>query len=385
MDALTRSVDAPTLAPPDAAGTAALDAAAPAPNDLAPALAEQASAAGAVPRGLLEAIDRDGLVRQSWRIERRPLTIGRALDNDVVLSDPHVAPHHATLAVGGATGAETITIDVGASRNGVTVGREQIAGGSVRSLADSGRDLELWIGRQHLRLRLAGHALAAEQAMAPIVAREKRWLPTLGLALAVLAGVLFSTWLDTDPDSLARAAGGAVLSTLVAATLWCGFWALLSKIFARQSCLGWHLRVALVAALALLVLTALPPLLAFSFSWPWLTDYSFVAVYAAVATALYFHLLAVEPARARTMRAVALVGFAVGVALSLWFNVQRTGRTGEELYMNHLFPPALRLARPEAVDRLVDGLAPLQAILDRKAKERSGAGDDVAPGADDDE
>ncbi|HEY4956883.1 MAG TPA: FHA domain-containing protein, partial [Caldimonas sp.] len=64
------------------------------------------------PPALLEAIDRDGLVRQAWRIERWPFSIGRALDNDVVLSDPHVAPHHATLDLArGAAGAATVTVN----------------------------------------------------------------------------------------------------------------------------------------------------------------------------------------------------------------------------------------------------------------------------------
>ena len=38
--------------------------------------------------------------------------------------------------------------------------------------------------------------------------------------------------------------------------------------------------------------------------------------------------------------------------------------------MNHLFPPQLRLAQPVPVDRFIDELAPMQAILDQKAKER---------------
>ena len=69
----------------------------------------------------------------------------------------------------------------------------------------------------------------------------------------------------------------------------------------------------------------------------------------------------------------------VGVALQLWFNFQRTGRPGEELYMNHLFAPQLRLARPVPVESFIDKLAPMQAILDQKAKEQggdSGFGDD---------
>ena len=50
--------------------------------------------------------------------------------------------------------------------------------------------------------------------------------------------------------------------------------------------------------------------------------------------------------------------------------------------MNHLFPPQLRLARPISVDRFVAGLAPMQAILDKQAKEQ-GSGEGDARGDDD--
>ncbi len=338
------------------------------------------------PLALLEALDRDGTVRQAWRIERWPVTIGRALDNDAVLTEPHVAAHHASIdfvpAADGAAAA-SLVVTAGATNNGLWIGRERIAGGAVHTVADSGRDLDLHVGRTALRLRLPGHALAPEQTLAPVLSREIGWLPTVGLALASLVFVLFNTYIDNDPDGLGREIGKAVLGALMVGALWCGFWALLSKIFARQSSFGWHVRVFVIASLAFVVLGAVPPLLAFAFSWPWVTDFSFVIVFAAVATTIYFHLLAVEPARERLMRAVAVTGFAVGVALQLWFNVQRTGRPGEELYMNHLFAPQLRLARPVPVASFIDRLAPMQAILDKKAKEQTGT--DEARGGDDDE
>jgi hypothetical protein len=339
----------------------------------------------AEPLALLEVVDRDGLVRQAWRIEHWPVSIGRALDNTVVLSDPHVAAHHATLdLVDGTDGAPpTIVVCAGETKNGVTLGRERIAGGASKRVADSGRDLDLHVGRAQLRLRLPGHALGVEQAITPVVVNEKRWLPTLGLALAVLAIVLADTWIDTDPEGLTRAAGVTVLMTIAAGAVWCGLWALLSKTFTRQSHFGWHVRVCVTASLVMLALAVLPPLLAFSFSWPWLTDFSFIAAYATIAGAIYFHLLAVEPARERLMRGVAATGFVVGVALTLWFNVQRTDRPGEELYMNHLFPPQLRVAGTKPVDGFIEGLAPMQAILDKKAKEQGGGGD--ASGGEDDE
>ena len=363
------------------------------------AAAANPAALGA-PLALLEAIDRDGLVRQAWRIDRWPVTIGRALDNTVVLSDAHVAAHHATIDIVAAAPAldvdvppdvvpalesTRIAVTAGATRNGVVLGHDRIRAGESRVVVDTGNDLELHVGRTQLRLRLPGHALGPELAMTPMVTSDRHWLPTLGLAIAVLVVVLANTWVDTDPDNLSRAAGAIVLTTIAGGAIWCGLWALLSKTFTRQGHFGWHVRVFVIASLTTLILAVLPPLVAFAFSWPWVTDFSFVAVYATVAAAIYFHLRAVEPQRVRLMRAVAITGFVVGVALSLWFNVQRTGRPGEELYMNHLFPPQLRVARLVPVDRFVQGLGPMQAILDRKAKEPASGDGDARAGGDDEE
>lgn len=362
------------------------------------AAAPSASALGA-PLALVEAVDRDGLVRQAWRIEQWPVTIGRALDNTIVLSDPHVAAHHATLdvaaaapdadvadAVVAAPGATRITVAAGATKNGVAIGRDRLRAGESRVVVDTGGDLELHIGRTQLRLRLPGQALGPELAMSPVVTSDRHWGPTLAVALAAMLAVLANTWIDTDPDNFSRAAGASILTTIAGAAIWCGLWALLSKTFTRQGHFGWHMRVFVIASLTTLVLAALPPLIAFAFSWPWVTDFSFIAVYATIAAAIYFHLLAVEPQRVRLMRAVAITGFVVGVALSLWFNVQRTGRPGEELYMNHLFPPQLRVAKPVPVDRFVQDLGPMQAILDRKAAKEPSSGDnDASSGGDDDE
>jgi len=155
----------------------------------------------------------------------------------------------------------------------------------------------------------------------------------------------------------------------------------LSKTITRQGHFGWHLRVFLYASLALLAVAALPALLAFAFSWPWLTDFDFIGSIVVIAAALYFHLLAVEQTRHRVLKWAAATCAVVGVAVAFWFNVQRTDQFGDELYMSHLFPPALRLARPVPVDAFVDGLATLQSTLDKKAKEPA-RGDDGPRGDD---
>ncbi len=322
---------------------------------------------------LLEILDRDGQVRQSHPVTRWPLRIGRAVDNDIVLSDPHVAAHHLAVDVD----AAGLVLQVGETFNGVSAGARRLRQGERLALPADAAPPDWTLGRTHLRLRLPGQPLAPERPLAAAQTRGRRYGPTL-IALAILLLALsFSTWLESDPDNFGRALGGMLLAAGMGIAIWCGLWALLSKTFTRQARFDWHLKVFLVASIAWLVCENLPGLLGFVLSWPWISDFGFVATYAVGAAAFYFHLLAVEPGRPRLLRGVAATSFVVGVALSLWFNVQRSDRLGAELYMSHLFPPALRLAKPVASERFVDGLAPLQAVLDKRAKEppRGGSGD----------
>jgi len=314
---------------------------------------------------VLEVLDRDGQVRQAHRITAWPLRVGRALDNDVPLSDPHVAPHH--LQIGsGPEGLELTALD---TWNGVQFGGKRLRSGEKQMLGGDAEPVELTAGRTRLRLRRAGERLAPELPLAAAATRTRRFGPTLLAGAAVIAALSFNTWLDSDPDTFVRSLGAMALTASVSAAIWCGLWALLSKTFTRQTHIGWHIKVFLIASFAWLVADAVPDLLSFSLSWPGAGDFGFIAGYAVGAAALYFHLLAVEPAKPRLLRGVAVLAFLTGVSLSLWFNQQRTDRVGAELYMSHLFPPALRLAKPVPVDRLVEGLAGLQARLDRKAKE----------------
>ena len=350
--------------------------------------------APAGPVAVLDILDRDGQPRQTVSVARWPLQIGRALDNDVVLSDPHVAARHLRISAA----ARGLELQVGPTVNGVQLGprllradervtlplpaaamgsgrrssdelgsrrKSGAASGALRH-ADAG--IEFSLGRTRLRLRLAGHAV--DEVALAVIAPLARRVAVLGVSAGlVVGGLLLRTWLDTDPDGFVRSAGTVLLFGVLTAALWCGAWALLSKTFSHQLRFGWHLRVFLLMSLALLAVDVLPSLGAFALSWPWLSNYSFVATIAVASTALYFHLLGVEPARRKVLKAVAGVCAGVAVSLSLWFNLQRDGQFGDELYMSHLFPPGVRLARPVAPALLIDGLGPLKALLDRKARE----------------
>ena len=328
---------------------------------------------------MLDVLDRDGQVRQSCKVMDWPLRVGRALDNDLVLADPHVAAHHFSIASNTDPDPEAdgLHLVVGDTRNGVQWGREHLLAGERRALPRAGEPIELTIGRSTLRLRLAGHSVAAELALDKLPSPRRGMAVAAIAACVLLAGLLFDAWLAADPEGQWRSLASTLIAAATGTVVWCGLWALLSKTFTRQTHFGWHLRVFLLASIAWLLLQTLPQLLAFSLSWPWLSDFSFIATYAVGGAALYFHLLAVEPARHRMLRWMASGGVLAGVALTLWFNVQRSDRLGEELYMSHLFPPALRLAPTVSPERFFTGVAALQPLLDRKAAE-PGRGDDDA-------
>lgn len=316
--------------------------------------------------GVLEVLERDGHVGQTHVIADWPLHIGRAVDNDVVLPDAHVARHHLRIV----PGEHGLELHVGQTLNGARTARRHLRGGMWQSLPETGDPVEITVGRTRLRLRLPGHTLPPELPLTLSAATGARRAAPVALGLVGLAAALsFDTWLDSDPDTFLRALGSMLLASALAGAVWCGLWALLSKTFTRQTHFGWHLKVFAWASLAWMGTELLADVLAFSLSWHWVSDFAFIALYTVGAAALYLHLLAVEPARPRLLRAVAGVALATAVGLQLWFNHQRTDRYGTDLYMSHLFPPSLRLARPVAVDALVDAMFGLQTVVDKKALE----------------
>lgn len=317
---------------------------------------------------LVELLERDGHVRQSVAVRQWPLSVGRALDNTVVLPDPHVAARHLRIEPMAPAG-HGLLLTVGDTVNGLTLGSRRLGTGERVVLPEDGTALELGLGRSRVRVRLPGQVLSPEQPLAGAFMFSQRLAPLLVAAVVLAAALGFNTYLDSDPDTLGRALAGMALASIVGGAVWCGLWALLSKTFTRQSQFAWHLKVFMLASIAWMVADVVPRLLAFMFSKPVFSSFAFFGTLGVGAAALYFHLLAVEPARPKLLRWVVFAGWVAGVSVMVMLNLQRNDRPGEALYMSHLFPPALRLAKPVDTDQFMDGLAPLQGVLDKKAKQ----------------
>jgi len=118
-------------------------------------------------------------------IENEVTTIGRALDNDIILSDPTVAPHHLKITRCADDSIEIINL---AEVNPTRVERRTIS-----STVTAALPLQLEIGRVHTRLLPRDHAVAATRPLAGSGRRGHLFGHTYWTVLLVLACLIFGS------------------------------------------------------------------------------------------------------------------------------------------------------------------------------------------------
>ena len=326
---------------------------------------------------LIETLDRDGQPRQILRVSQWPVRIGRAIDCDLVLDDPHVAAHHATLALRD----DGVHIEPAPSLNGVRLGRATIAAGTVARLPPAGL---LTIGTTTLRIRLAGEALVAEQRLPAAHAGSRKqaaWL--FGLVLVAAMWTAFSQWLSAAPGESGTAATGLYLAAPIGLGIWCGLWALGSKLFQRQFAFWPHLEAALFWPLVAVFAEGLAGQLAFAFSMPVIAKAGHVVAFLALAMLLWRHLSIVLPARRRAFAYVIAALVTVGGGLDIAERARHQEPLIGSLYLGTISVPGVRVAKPVSADAFVQSAQPIEKRLSQWSKK---AGDDAdEPDSDDDE
>ena len=315
----------------------------------------------------LELLDADGRVQQAWDVNAWPLSIGRALDNHLVLHDPHVAAHHAVLDV---DGEGRLVLTVATSRNGVRVDE----GVATLTLGQGQQavltPLAAWhLGASTLRVRRAGDPLADEQ---PLVARSSA--RALGKPITVLAALLLAwsagtLWLQNEPTTSWETYLPPFIALVGGVLAWAALWGLASKLFTR--CFAWqpHLRVVLMYALAIVMVEAVLGVSAYAADWPWVSRIRDVISWGLAAAMLAHHLRLVAPAHPRRVNAFVGGMAAMTVVWTSALHWQRTDRVFEELYMATLPPPSWRLAPSQPAQVLIDDLRTLEAPLRERARQ----------------
>jgi hypothetical protein len=333
--------------------------------------------------GAVEVLDRDGQMRMMQPITRWPVCIGRALDNDIVLDDPHVAPHHLRLSLTNPAEGDTassVQAEVLQTVNGALVGRVHLDGDSTRVLEPQIKSIDITLGRTQLRLRLAGEQLLPEQPL-PRGALMRRLLPNAAALLPAALVFALQLYLSIDPDTERNFPFVSITSAITAVSLWALGWALASKLFSRRLQYWRHLRIAALGYVAFVCTNLLLHLIAYSFSWAWLANFDFIAEVAVIALVIHAHLQVIQPLRHREFAVACVAFFVTVVGINLVVNHQTRDRLAEQLYMTSLYPPALRLAKPREPAEFFGNAYGLKKGLEQAAK----TGDDDSYHDSDDE
>ena len=321
--------------------------------------------------GLIEAHDRHGALLARAPITRWPVTVGRALDCDLVLDDPFVAPRH--LRIDRTVDEHrTVQVDVLETRNGARLQRKRHAQGE-RFDWPGGTPIDL--GHTHITLRLADGPIADEQALPEFPWRTVG--TTAALVVLVGAAAVASSWLESrDSSQYLKSLPSVLLMLLLVMSAWSGLWAVANKMFAGRLQFWRHVRIACTVYLASEGLRLVANLAAFSFSLEALSQFASVLGVLVLAWALYAHLATVLPRRriglAWTVAAVVMLGVPAWLGAQ-WLNRMRLTN---EMYMSSLFPPSLRVAPTAPVDQLLQDAETLRAKLDRRLKDDGLADED---------
>ena len=187
---------------------------------------------------VVDVLDHHGRTSTRQRImigkSKRTFTVGRSVNADVLVDDPHVAPVHVEIAV---QPDGSITATDHGSVNGIFVDGERHRDAHELPIP-SGR---LHIGRTHLAIRTAHQPLPAEKPDHGFDHQEsgRAHFFAIGGAIACAAITVYFAWVgaprDITTQIVVSLAGGAF-----AFAIWIAFWTLLSRIIRGEPRLVMH-------------------------------------------------------------------------------------------------------------------------------------------------
>jgi len=305
---------------------------------------------------ILEILDRGSEVRARHRFGPGPLTLGRAYDNDVILDDAYVAPHHARFEL---TESGWTAVDLG-SGNGTYVAGQPDPVQRVQ-LKD---DLQLRIGHTQLRVRAPDHPVAPE-----LIARRPhplRGMLAFGTVLAAASAVLLlSTYASVRREIEWLALLGSLLLPAMLLLGWIGGWAFASRIFTGRSSILRHAKIALLGVAAAVVANELSGYVLFALSLPGSDTVASLLNAVILAAILYRHLQLVARAAPRRLAMTATV-LSACLFGGIWFAglASRPEYSGKLRYVYALKAPYFRLAPAHSVEDFFSHADDIRSELD---------------------
>ena len=281
--------------------------------------------------------------------------IGRAYDNDVVLDDPHVAPHHVRIV---RDEAGTLFAEDEGSVNGLYAADSDER--QARLPLDGQRILR--VGRTLLRIRPEGFEVAPER---PVGRAVRVWpaIATLAVSVIVLAAV--TLWLNETRETQSSRYLLPMLAVVLVVLVWTTGWAVLSRIFTGSAHFDRHLLVALCGLLAFFLFDELTDYGAFAFSSRALADYAYIGNWLLFAALCFVHLRVMGPRRLPVKVGVVAALAAAAIAAQTVSRSDESSLVGQQSYLANLKPPMFRLKRAQPLEAFLGETDRVKNALDK--------------------
>jgi hypothetical protein len=242
------------------------------------------------------------------RFDRPIATIGRAFDNDIIVHDPYVDAHHLRVT----NDLNGLAIEKTSTDGYTTISHKDV--NEPRVPISSGTQIE--IGKTHLRIFSTTHAVA------PVLKFERidRLFTTLTrpsfivmLTIAYLLLDFGNSYLSRFQEVTLATQALGVLTSLLPALAWAGFWAFVSRVSRGEPRFFHHWIAVLMALSLVIVFDRVQQVVAFNFASLTLNQ---VLNYIAMAITLVF-LLTINMRFAFRQRTWVRHAFAYGTTAAL--------------------------------------------------------------------
>jgi FHA domain len=314
--------------------------------------------------GVIEVMNRSGQVVQRVPWSGSLLRVGRAYDNDLILNDPYVCPHHLELW---SDSGRLVARDLN-SVNGTYAGDSKERVNRLR--LDDGAIIHFG----HCQLRY--HASGSEVPPTRRDTARHGLLALLGKpALLVLASLLafvalvVDDLLDTSERLRLLTLAGDLLYPLIGVLAWAGFWSLLNRVVSHRTNFHVHLAISCLGVAGLFFIAQLVSVAGFALGWsdsvPWLKLLGRVGVLWMV---IYGHLRYAVQGTARRQAVVAVTAALILFGTPEIGDVIERNEFSTLPYLDPLLrPPAYRLVQGETVEAFFAEARKLRARVDEVA------------------
>jgi hypothetical protein len=305
----------------------------------------------------------DVTARHAFDVTNRDrITIGRAYDNDVVIDDPYVAPHHVALVRSTVDDAEAWVAEDAGSLNGMFIDRVKRKQSRV-TVAD---DRIMHIGRSSFRVRSSATRVAPERAM-PTPGHG--WKLAIAFLIALIAIEIASTWLGEITEPKLSRYLFLLLGLASVLLIWTTIWSVLCRVFSGFAKFDRHLLIATGGVLLLSILNEFTRYGAYAFSLPMLSGYEYIATWLVAGGILFFHLREISPQHWRLKSAIVSIVAAVGIGSTWLSQIEAQKIAGKAQFLREMQPPTLQIVPSQTQDAFFAEAEALKPKLDKARTE----------------